>query len=247
MGTDSGVEGGLRDVHGHVENDEQGAVNDDHPAEEEAVAVEDGVDEEASGPGDVEEGFDDDGACEQVGCQRAQEGYDGKDGDAQGMAVEDDALGEAFGAGGADEILTEHLEHASSEESGDGGDVRGGEGGGGQDKGFGRAPAADGQPFEPDAEDEDEEGAEHEGGQGDKCEGEQHGEGVFKGAVCGRCGDSQGDAEAGGEEECGDAEGHGYRQGLREDFGHCAVAVFGGEAEVATQEVGEVSAVLLPE
>src|SRR5689334_6590074 len=58
--------------HAVAENDEQGAIDDDHAAEQEAVAVLNRVDEKTARAGNVENRFHHDRAGQQVGGKRTE-------------------------------------------------------------------------------------------------------------------------------------------------------------------------------
>ena len=174
-------------------------------------------------------------------------GDDGQDGDAEGVFVDDGAVGEAFGAGGADKILVEDFEQAGAHEAGDDGGKGDCQGDGGQDELGGRAPAADGQPLEPEAEDENEDGAYDKHRDGQPEQGGGHGEAVGRGVTAHGGEGAEPDAAGGGEKEGESAEREGDGQGLGEDFVDAAVAVFGREAQIAADDVGEVAGELGPE
>ena len=61
------------DIDEEVKHDEQRAVEDDTPSEQEDVAVEDGVHEEAADAGEIEDHLHDDGAGEEIRRQRPED------------------------------------------------------------------------------------------------------------------------------------------------------------------------------
>lgn len=235
------IEPGVGGVSEEVERAEEGAIHDDDAAEEEDVAVDDGVDEEASGAGQIEHGFDHDGPGEEVGSEGAEEGDDGEDGDFEGVAVGDGAFGEAFGAGGSDEVLSEDFEEGGAGEACDVGDGGSGEGESGEDDALRGVPATDGKERKFDGEEEGEQGACDEHGKAQQGEGGEHGGGIGPRAFAGGGEGAEPDTGAGGHEESGEAEGEGDGQALSDEFVDGAVAVFGGDAELSGGEVGEVT------
>ena len=63
---------------------------------------------------DAEEGLGDKGAGEQSGQRAAHDGHDGDEGIAEGVMIDDLALGKALGPGGADIVGVEHLQHVGA-------------------------------------------------------------------------------------------------------------------------------------
>src|SRR5664279_679099 len=147
------VEPHLDDVHDEVEPDEERRV-EDHGAEHEGVvAIEGAVDELAAEAGDLENGLDDKRAGEDARDRRAEKGHDGQQAAAEGVVENDADLGGAFGAGGADIILVEHLEHAAAGEAGNVGGIDAAKGQAGQHAVDGRVPAGGVEPAEVDGKD----------------------------------------------------------------------------------------------
>ncbi len=69
------------------------------------IAIADSGDGEASNAGPGKNGFGDDGSREQRAELQAEHGDDGNHGVTQGVAIDDGALGQAFGAGSANVVL----------------------------------------------------------------------------------------------------------------------------------------------
>lgn len=94
------------------------------------------------------------------------------------MFVDDAGIAEAFGSGGADEVLAENFEHTGAHDAGDVGDVRACESNGRKDQAPPSGPSSDGEPSEADGEDENEDGTDDESGNADEEEGSEHGGGI---------------------------------------------------------------------
>src|SRR5262249_18415944 len=66
------VEPGVSEVGAEVHHDQQRAIDNGHAEQEVAIAAEDGLDEERSRAGNVEDRLDYDGAGEEVGGERPE-------------------------------------------------------------------------------------------------------------------------------------------------------------------------------
>ena len=210
------------------------------------VAVRDGLDREAADAGPGEDGFGDDCAGEQRAELQAQHGDDGDHGVAQGVAVDDGALGQAFGAGGADVVLAELFEHRGAHHAGEDGGERSAHGEGGENEVGERAGAGDGEPSELDGEEQDQDRAEREVGERQAEEaddGEQRGRPSDCGA--GRSGLRRGSKDDRDEQRCQrEAQRVGIALG---DQARDALVVAERGAEVAVQDAFPVVDVLLAE
>src|ERR1700752_5270623 len=100
----------IHDVGGEVDEDEGESDGEYAALEKRLVAVGDGGDGEASDAGPAEDGFGDDGPGVERSELQAEEGDDGNERVAQGMLIDDGALGQALGASGADVVLAEFFE-----------------------------------------------------------------------------------------------------------------------------------------
>ena len=90
------------------------------------------MDRQAADAGPGEDRFGDDCAGQQRAELQAQNRDDGDHGVAQGVAIDYRALGQAFGAGGADVVLAEFFEHGGAHHAGQDGGERSAHGDGGQ-------------------------------------------------------------------------------------------------------------------
>ena len=176
--SDATVEKSVGDIDDEVEQNENRAVNDDHAFEEKDVGIEDRIDEERACSWEIKDGFNDQRAGEEIGGERAEVTDDGEDGDFEGVFVDDAGIAEAFGSGGADEVLAENFEHTGADDPGDVGDVRTCESDGRQDQAPPSGPPSDGEPSEADGKDENEDGADDESRDADEEEGPEHGGGI---------------------------------------------------------------------
>jgi hypothetical protein len=82
MGYDPTIENSVCEIDQEVEEDQERAIDDHHSTQQEAVAVEDRVDEKTARSRDVENGFNDNRAGEKVCSQWAEIGNDRKYSDA---------------------------------------------------------------------------------------------------------------------------------------------------------------------
>ena len=98
------------------------------------VALEDGIDHPLADAGPGEDRFGEDGAGQQQADLQADGGDHRDQRIAQGMQADDAAVGEALGAGGADIVLAQHLEHGRARLPGDDGERNGAEHDRGQDQ-----------------------------------------------------------------------------------------------------------------
>ena len=243
---DFGVDQGVEDVEYGVEDDGQYADEDGQPQDHAVVAVERAVDEELSDAGQSEDAFDDDGAGDDADEGRNEIGEDGQHGGTQGVAQDDAVHGQPFGAGSADVGAVQHFYHRAARDAGEACDIADGEGGDGQDEAGQRAviPAAGGQPFEGDGEDENHDGGFDEAGDDDAGHGGGH-DGVVRPCVAPERGDGAHEyAQNGGDDEGVHAQLDGNGQGLGEQLVDVVVFVFERRAEVAVGELFEVIEVL---
>ena len=114
-----------------VERHDEHRVEDDGAEHEGVVAIEGAVHEFAPDARDLENRLDHERAREDAGDGGPEVGYDGQEPAAQRVAGDDAPFRGALGAGGADEVLPEDLEHAAAGEAGEvgGGDEAEGESG----------------------------------------------------------------------------------------------------------------------
>ncbi len=129
------------------------------------VAVRDGLDGEAADAGPGEDGFRHDCAGEERAELQAEHGDDGDHGVAQGVAVNDCALGQAFGASGTDVVLAELFEHGGADHPGEDGGEGSAHGDRGENQVRERACAGDGEPSQLDGEEKNQDWSEGEVGE----------------------------------------------------------------------------------
>src|SRR5262249_2406488 len=131
---DTRIEVRVEDVDEEVDEDEGEGDGEDGALDHRVVAALDGVEGEAADPGPGEDVLDDDDTTEHEGELQPEDG-DGRDHRVfEGVDRHDAALVDAFGAGGADVVLVEDLQHRGAEESGEDGGVDDADGEGGQDE-----------------------------------------------------------------------------------------------------------------
>ena len=177
---------------------------------------------------------------------RPSDGEHGDQGVAQGVAVDDGALGQAFGAGGADVVLAELFEHGGADHAGEDGGEGAAHGEGGQDEVGERSGAGDGEPSEFDGEEQDEDGAEGEVGER-QAEEADDGEQAVVPAIA-----AVGGADAGGDREAERDEQRRQREAQRVGIGlgeaeRDGVVEADGASEVAVEDAFPVVEVLLAE
>ena len=148
------------EVHGEDECCEDGDGSIDEPV----VAVGHGFDEVLAEAGETEDLFDDEGAADEGGERGSEVGDDGRDAATEGMLEENHVGGDAFGAGGADVVLSQLVEHGAAGETGDVSCVVETERERSEDPGVTVFPARDVEEVEAEAEDGGEDGADDEGG-----------------------------------------------------------------------------------
>src|SRR5687767_6080924 len=85
---DAGVDEAVGGVDDQVQNEEQAGVENDQADDERVIAIERAVHEGDADAGDLENVFDDEGAGEEIGEERAGVGEDGKNGDSEGVFPE---------------------------------------------------------------------------------------------------------------------------------------------------------------
>jgi len=214
--------------------------------QERVVAVGDGVDGEASDAGPAEDFFGDDGSGEERSELEAEECDDRDERVAQGVAQDDDALGQALGAGGADVVLIELFEHGGADHAGEDGGEGAAHGDGGQDEMGEATGSADREPAELDRDEQDEDGAECEGREG-QAEQADEAEGAVLPLIAPKCrGNARWDGYEDGDEERGDGELNGVRI-TGEDEVRDGVVEADRVAEVAVEDSVPVVEVLLAE
>ncbi len=120
------------------------------------------------------------------------------------MAVDDQPLAHALGAGGADVVLLQHLQHVGAGEPRDIGDRRHRQHDDRKDRLRKAAPAGDRHHIEADGEEIDEEGGEREVGDGDAGDEHQDDAGVGEAVAVKRRRGAQHDADRDGEEQGGE-------------------------------------------
>jgi len=116
------------------------------------IAVRDGLDGETADARPTKDRLGHDCAGQQRSELQAQHGDDGDHGVAQRVAVDDGALGQAFGAGGADVILAEFFEHGGAHHARQDGGQRAAHGDGGQHEIGERTRSGNGEPSQLDGE-----------------------------------------------------------------------------------------------
>src|SRR5262249_3444977 len=131
---DARIEVRIEDVDEEVDHDEGEGDGEDGALDHRVVAALDGIQGEATDTGPGEDEFDDDDPSEHEGELQTEDG-DGRDHRVfQGVEGNDATLVDAFGAGGADVVLVEDLQHRGAEEAGEDGGVDDADGEGGQDQ-----------------------------------------------------------------------------------------------------------------
>ncbi|KAJ0336194.1 hypothetical protein COL154_014369, partial [Colletotrichum chrysophilum] len=91
--------------------------NHDHAFHHNEVSLGDGLEDEAPEPRQIEDVLDDDRTGQQEGKLQADDGQHRDQGIAQRMAPEGLPTAEALGAGGAHEVLAEHIEQRRSHDA----------------------------------------------------------------------------------------------------------------------------------
>ena len=165
---------------------------DEHDAlHHRVVAREDRVDQEQPHSRPPEDRLGQDGAAEQRAELEPDHGQDGHERVPEGVARHDQALAEALGAGGADVLLAQNLQHGRAGHAGDERDREGGQRERGEDQAHAPLGAGRGQPVQVDGEDDDQHEAEPVGRHGD-AEQRRQGEHVVEAGVGPRGGEGAG-------------------------------------------------------
>ena len=162
------------------------------------------------------------------------------------MAVDYCALGEAFGAGGADVVLAELFEHAGADHAGEDGGHGASHSDGGENDVGEAAGAGDWEPSQLDGEQNNEDGAEGDVGKREAEEADYRDEAIVPSVAMLRGVDSGGDGERDGDEQSGEGEFKGERVTLNEKFGD-GLVVADGASEVAVEDAALVVEVLFRE
>ncbi len=129
-GVGQGVDGVGDEVYGYVGE----ADGEDAALDEGVVAVGDGGERQAAEAGPAEDRLGDDGAGQQRAELEADDRQDGVQRVAECVAVDHRIFRQALGAGGADVVLAELLEHGRADHAGEDGGQAEAEGDGGQDE-----------------------------------------------------------------------------------------------------------------
>src|SRR5262245_56894218 len=116
---DPRIENGVADVDQQVDNDIDHREHQDDGLYGREVTAEHGLDGETTEARQAEHAFGHHGAADQDGDDETDYGHNGDGSIAQRMAHQHDAVGEAFGARGADIVLVQHLQHRGTSEARD--------------------------------------------------------------------------------------------------------------------------------
>src|SRR5262245_7794235 len=107
---DSRVNDCIKAIDNQVDGDERSGVGKDHTGDQRIVARIERGDEQAAAARPGEDGFDDDRAAQQGAQFQSDHGNHRDQRVARDMAPDDFFLAQAFGPGGADEVLVHHFE-----------------------------------------------------------------------------------------------------------------------------------------
>ena len=113
------VEHGVQQVGDQVDEDERDADDQGEALHDGVVARRDRVVQRLADAGQREDRLGEDRPAEQGAERQPDDGDDREQGAAQGVAADDRELAEALGPGGADVVLTEHVEQARAGHPGD--------------------------------------------------------------------------------------------------------------------------------
>src|SRR6202030_2013212 len=164
----------------------------------------------------------------------------------QGVAIDEGALGQAFGAGGADGVLAEFFEHRSADHAGEDGGERSPHGDGGQHEVRERTGAGDREPAQLDGEEENQDGAEREVGERQTKEADYTEQPVGPAVAASGRAHSSGDRKNDGYEKRSQRELQSVGIALGEQARH-ALLVAERRAEVAVKHAAPVVQILLAE
>ncbi len=192
---DAGVDEGRHEI-GQKVAQHDGAGRDHGDAHDDRdVDALDGLPGQLADAGPAEHAFHNDDAAHEDADVDADHGHDGQDRVRQRVAQDHAAAREALGAGGADIVLTQHVDHARAHHPAVPARAEDPERDGGQHKMRERAVAADGEPAELDREDIEEEQAHHELRCRDRDEGDDHQPLIERPSAPEGCDDAHGQAQ----------------------------------------------------
>src|SRR5215470_3323817 len=249
---DARVEHRVEEIDDQIDHHEAGGDEQHTPLHQGIVARLDGPHHHGAEPRPGEHRLGEDGPAEEEAHLHAQHGDDRIDGVLEHVARDHRALGQPLGAGGADVVLADDLEHARSRETRQGGGRGGAEGDGGQHEmpqhvghpaAVGRAHPARGKPAELEREHDDQHDARPEHGQAHSGDSHAHAHAIEPRVLLHR-GDNAGDqAEENGDDERARGEEQGGLE-AQEHLGQHGAPEGNGAAEIAARHLADPVQVL---
>ncbi len=159
------------------------------------VELADGAHDETAHPGHREDRLGDDGAAQEQPELEAGDRDEGQRRVDEGVAADDEPLGDALGPRGAHVVEVDHLQHARADDAEEERGREGGQGERGHDEGGPALPAGDGKDAELDREEQDEHDARPEHGHGGAEEDDERGRVVEDRVAAHRAEDADGHGE----------------------------------------------------
>ncbi len=241
-----GVRDRIEDIREEIHGDVGQANRQDAALHQVVVAVRDCLDGEAADAGPGEDGLGHNRAGEQGSELQSENSDDWDHGVAQGVAIDDGAFGQAFGAGGSNVVLAKFFQHRGADHAGQNGGECSTHGDGWKNEIRERAGPGYGQPSYFDCEDENENGAERKVGEREAEEADDGEQAIVPTvAAVGRTNAGR-DRQNDGNEERGESELKRVGIALPEQVRH-ALVIAEGWTEIAVEDSFPVVKILFAE